>query len=302
MHHPHHDSPPAWDGRSKGSPVGIRVFMFLIRHTGLVPAYALLFFVAWWYALVPRDATPCIRDFRRRLGLSTNTPDLFRHYYGFGMSLVDRFVFLSGRKTSLRYTGAGEELIAQAVARGTGVILLSAHVGNYELAGNLLHDRIQATINIVALDNEAEQMRRVYSPLLSNRRLKLITVTADQVDVTVQILRALRQGEIVCFHGDRVLDQRSELLPFLGHPARFPIGPYAVAAIARCPIIPFFVVKNGLRTYAMTAYDPIDIPECSREERPAALRAAACRFANVLETIVRAHPREWHNYYPFWGE
>ena len=294
--------PPAWDGTSKGGSRGNRAFMFLIRHFGVLPAYALLLPVSLTYALHDRKAATAVRDLRRRLGLRTSGLDLWRHFAAFGISLIDRLAFLARGKVPFKYTSDHEDLITDVLKEGKGVILLSAHVGNWELAGNLLRDRINTPINIVARDNEREQVREALDEAMRNRRLKVIALSEHGTDVTIQILNALRAGEIVCLHGDRLVEQQqSEALDFLGAPARLPIGPFAIAAIAGCPIIPIFVIRTGWMHYTFRAHQPIRLGIVDRAHRREAIRRAMQHYVDVLSEVVRGAPSEWHNFYDFWA-
>ncbi len=292
--------PQNWTGTSKGGAWGNRCFMFLIKHFGIVPAYLLLFFVSFGYALRDQQTKKAIREFRSHLGVPTTFFHIWRHVFAFGTSLIDRFAFLLGRGDIFRYTCIGEETIAALATSGQGAILLSAHVGNWELAGNLLRDRIDCPINIVTLDNENEAVRKVLETATKHRRINVLRLSSNQTDITVQIARALQAGEFVCLHGDRTVHQRSRKIDFLGAPAEFPIGPYALSSIFNSPILPVFVVKTGWRTYRMEAFDPIVLDRIPSEKRDTKILEAAKKFSELLESVVRAHPYEWHNFYAFW--
>lgn len=293
--------PKNWTGRSKAGSWGNRCFMFLIRHLGIFPAYALLVFVSFGYALRDRESSRAISDLRTRLGLPTGLIYRWRHIFHFGTSLVDRFAFLLGTAGRFNYECVGEEMIAQAAREGKGAILLSAHLGNWELAGNLLHDRIETPINVIALDNERADVSAIFETATQYRRIKVLHLSDHHSDITVQIMNALRKGEFVCLHGDRIVDQRSETVEFLGGMARFPIGPYVLSSVCQCPIIPVFVVKTGWRSYRMKAFSPIQVPKAAAEERTKVFKEAMTSFATLLEDVVRNYPFEWHNFYPFWA-
>ncbi|MBD3243648.1 MAG: hypothetical protein GF331_23865 [Chitinivibrionales bacterium] len=288
-----------WSGRGKGTSLGNRFFMVLIRALGVLPAYAFLIPACLSYALFDRPSRQALRTFRSALGRRCGFTALYRHFYCFGMSLVDRFSFLVLRRCPFTYTCNGEERIAAAAGERNGVILLSAHVGNWEIAGNLLNDRLDVPINVLMLDAEREALRRVYQPALEKRRFRAIAIVPNAPDAMVETVARLRQGEIVCLLGDRLLDGRTMTAPFLGRPARFPIGPFAVAALTGAPIIPVFTLKTGLRHYTFTAYEPITV-SADRRNRDDAIRRGLARYVAILEEIVRMHPYQWYNFYDFW--
>ncbi len=292
-------APRRWSGRGKGTSLGNRFFMALIRTFGVLPAYVFLVPACVSYALFDRCSKRALRAYRARLGVHSNFQALYRHFYCFGMSMVDRFTFLVHRRRPFTYTCIGEERIATAAAQRRGAILLSAHVGNWEIAGNLLYDRLDVPINVLMVDAEREALQRVYQPALERRRFKAITIEPDSPDAMVETVARLRQGEIVCLLGDRLLDGRSMAVPFLGRSARFPVGPFAIAALTGAPVIPVFTLKTGLRHYTFTAREPICVP-ADRERRDEAIREALQRYVAHLEDAVRAHPYQWYNFYDFW--
>lgn len=288
-----------WSGRGKGTSLGNRFFMVLIRVFGVLPAYLFLFPACLTYALLDRSSKRALRSYRAALGMPGGFWSLYRHFYCFGMSMVDRFSFLVLRGSPFAYTCIDEERIAAAAAQGAGAILLSAHVGNWEIAGNLLYDRLEVPINVLMLDAEREALQRVYQPALDRRRFKAIAIVPNAPDAMVETVARLRQGELVCLLGDRLLDGRGMTVPFLGRPARFPIGPFAVAALTGAPVIPVFTLKTGLRHYTFTAREPIHVP-ADRERRDEAIREALQRYVAHLEEVARRHPYQWYNFYDFW--
>jgi predicted LPLAT superfamily acyltransferase len=273
--------------------------MVLIRWLGVLPAYLFLFPACASYALFDSRSKGALRAFRSRLGLRSGPLALYRHFYSYGMSLVDRFAFLLLRRPPFRFTYTNEEHIASAVARGKGVILLGAHVGNWEIAGNLLSQRLDARVNVVLLDAEREALREVYRPALQRRRVGAISI--GDSGAMVEIVARLKAGEIVAFLGDRPVGERCERATFLGGEARFPVGPFAVAAATGAPVIPVFTLKTGIRSYAFRAWDPLELGDVQRPERDARVRASVCQYASLLERVAREHPYQWYNFYDFWA-
>lgn len=290
-----------WDGRGKGSTAGNRFFMGLIRLTGVLPAYLFLFPAILSYVLFDRRVRDAVAQFRGRLGVRRSFGALYRHVYSFGMALVDRFAFLLSDRPPFKWTCIGEERISQLLRGGKGLILLSAHIGNWEIAGNLLRDRLGVPINVVLLDAEREALAAVYRDATDQRRFRTIAVSPGSSDASVEIVARLRGGEVVCMLGDRVLGGRSCRVPFLGETASLPIGPFAVALATGAPVLPVFVVKTGLRHYTFRASEPIELGVVAREERDRAISAGVARFARELESVCQRHPHQWYNFYDFWA-
>ena len=292
-----------WISRSQGNKLGTRIFMWVISRTGLFPAYLVLVFASLQYTILDRKSKDAICKMRTRLGLTSPFLHYFGHFYNFGMALIDRYTFLLQEKSPFKFTSHNEELIVEQAKKGQGVILLGAHMGNWELAGNLLKKRIDVPVHILMFDAESEEVKRAVRQATEKRNVNVIYVVPDAPDAMVEVVNALRRGEIVCMHGDRITgNQRSEKIQFLGKSARFPCGPFAIAALTGAPVIPFFAIKTGMQHYSFTAFDPIRIDNRDRKERENQIRDGVKQYASVLEKMTRTHPYQWYNFFDFWAE
>jgi predicted LPLAT superfamily acyltransferase len=291
-----------WVEKAKGNSAGTRFFIWIISKTGILPAYFVLLFAAAQYTLFDKKTRRVLKEFRLRAALPCSVIHIYRHFYNFGMSLVDRYAFLLTQRQFFRFTTHNEDLIERELRAGKGVILLGAHFGNWELAGNLLQGRMNVNVNFLMYDAESKAVKDAVAKATANRQVNIIFVGKDSTDTSVALMNALQRGEIVCLHGDRIFgEQRSVKVPFMGHDVNFPAGPFILAAASGAPVIPIFAVKTGLQNYAFSAYDPIRFENCSRLERQGLIDKAVKGYALLLETLVRKYPLQWFNYYHFWG-
>ncbi|MBD3422644.1 MAG: hypothetical protein GF398_21215 [Chitinivibrionales bacterium] len=293
---------PQWDGRAQGSGWGNWIFFRLIEYFGVYPAYALLVAVSFSYALKDAASNRALQNYRAHLGKNTTFFHLWRHYYAFGVSLIDRLAALLCRKLPFTYSKEGESIILEALAQGNGIILLGSHIGNWEMAGSLLADVTDAKVNIVMLDNEREDIEKIFSKATQQRKVAIIAISEEGLDMALPIFSALRRGEIVCMLGDRVLTQKSTECTFLGAPASFPAGPYEIAAASGAPLIPFFVTKHGLKHYHLQAQPALISGKLARATRQHEIDAAIKKFVGLMESVVRKHPCTWLNFYDYWNE
>lgn len=216
--------------------------------------------------------------------------------------MIDRFFFLYSNRSYFRYSSINEELIRDEAQKGQGVILLGAHVGNWEIAGNLLQDRLPVKVNFLMYDAESQKVKRAVEQVMKNRNVGIIYISPDSPDTMVEVVNALRRGEIVCMHGDRILgNMRCEKIPFLGREAPFPIGAFAIASISGASVLPFFALKKGLFTYSFSAFGPIRVSDGDRGSRMLRIRQALESYVKTLEEMVRKYPAQWYNFYDFWG-
>ncbi|GGN05561.1 lipid A biosynthesis acyltransferase [Dyadobacter beijingensis] len=283
-----------WDGKTKGSLTGYKIFLFFINTLGLGFAYGLLRVVTFYYYLFAAKPRKALLDFY------TNTLHIAgseartmarRNFYIFGQTLVDRAAFLLGKDRQFSHIFENEQYLIDIRDAGKGGILLSAHLGNWETAGNLLKGRITPTINIVMLDAEVENIKKYMDLSTGGSRFKVIAIK-DDLSHIISIRNALVNNEFVAIHADRYLDGAKFIeLDFLGRKAKFPYGPFVIASKFNAPVTFVFAAKDGKYSYHLSATKPID-----KKMKPEEI---AQLYVEELERKVKAFPEQWFNYFNF---
>lgn len=283
-----------WDGKTKGSLTGYKIFLFFINTLGLKFAYGLLRIVTFYYYLFAAKPRRALLDFYQNtlhISAAQSKSLARRNFYIFGQTLVDRAAFLLGKDREFSHVFENEQYLIDIRDAGKGGILLSAHVGNWETAGNLLKGRITPTINIVMLDAEVENIKKYMDLSTGGSRFRVIAIK-DDLSHIISIRNALVNNEFVAIHADRYLEGAKFIeLDFLGRKAKFPYGPFVIAAKFNAPVTFVFAAKDGKYSYHLSATKPIDIK--MRPEEIAKL------YVEELERKVRAYPEQWFNYFNF---
>ena len=287
-------------GQLRGGRWGIWFFVTVLRVFGLRFTYVLLVPPAIYFSLVSPDV-PATMDFHRRIF----GPQpwwkrrwlVFRHFLSFGRAIIDRTAILAGNRKHFSFTFDGEEHVRSSLAHGKGVLLLTAHLGNWEAAGQLL-TRLDAPINVTGLDNETAAIRAVLQQS-SKAKFHLIPLTGAPT-AAIPLVAALRRGEVVAMLGDRAYGSTTASIPFLGGTADFPVGAYVLAAIAGAPLIHVFSLREPGGHYHFFGFPPQHPQMPPHRERDAYLKNCAVSFASDLESIVRRDPLQWYNFFPFW--
>lgn len=289
-----------WQGRSRGNKLGYRIFISLLNTAGLRAAYALLRFVTIYYKwFVPDAVRPLKYLYQERLGYSKQKSSalISKNLKIFGQTIIDKIAVLGNIKNDLTFTHEGIEYIEQLVAGGKGGILLSAHLGNWEVAGHLLK-RINTTINIVMYDGEADQIKESMEQFNSKRSFNIIYIKEDLSHI-YEMSAALARNELICLHGDRFRPRNRTLQhEFLGKNAHFPAGPFILASKLKAPVCFVFAFKQTNFHYNFLAFPPATYVGKGTE----GMNRMLDKYVNTLEQQLRKHPEQWFNYYDFWKD
>jgi KDO2-lipid IV(A) lauroyltransferase len=189
----------------------------------------------------------------------------------------------------------GAATIDACLAGGRGLVVWTAHVANTEFASRLLelHGRPVNVARVVEPGNPAEARLR---DLMVSERLRIVDLT-DRLS-PLELLRALRAGEIVAMQGDRVFRGAGATVTFFGRPTRFPVGPFHLAHVAGVPVVPGLVVRTGWLRYRMVVGEPIVLDPA--EPADVAVRRALEKAVSLLEGHLRRWHTQWLNFYDFW--
>jgi len=153
----------------------------------------------------------------------------------------------------------------------------------------------------VVLEKEEARIRRLFDRALASKMFHLIATDGHPLRA-IPVAAALRRGEIVALLGDRSFGGTDILAPFLGSPARFPAGPYLLAAVSGAPIFQTFVVRERRGHYRFFSFPAKFIGREILRAGPAALQPHVAEYAARLAEVAGQYPFQWFNIYPFWDE
>jgi KDO2-lipid IV(A) lauroyltransferase len=225
------------------------------------------------------------------------TREMLRHFAYYWTDLF-RFAQLpSEAARRLIVRDEGSERVDRLHAEGRPVLLLTAHLGNWELGGVLLaHKRLP--VSIVYVKDAFEGAERFRSQLRTQGGVQQVPIRPDDPFASLPVLRALREGRLVALQGDRDFDDHGLEVEFFGAPVRFPPGPFHLARMTGAAVLPTFVVYSPDYRFEIEFGEPIEV---AREgDRDTAVRAALGEWVRVLERAVRARPTQWYTFYDFW--
>lgn len=184
--------------------------------------------------------------------------------------------------------------LERARAAGRGAILASAHLGSW-FAGGIAVARRGIPVRTVMYRNHAGDF--MDQKVARRGNVRQTFVDGDPFS-TMEVIRGLRQGEVVAMLADKPWDARSVEVPFFGRPCRFPVGTARIARLAGAPIFPAFCVYERPRRFRAVLCDPIEVRPDGDPDR--AERDALAELARVMEKYVAANLHIWFNFTPVW--
>jgi predicted LPLAT superfamily acyltransferase len=291
-----------WDGKTGVSSWGQRSLVFIFRHCSVYVGYAILALVVPFYMLFSRKGYRSIYSyFRKRQGYSSLRAFLstYRNHFLFGQVILDRFAIFSGR-TDYQVDIENDKQVADWFKGDKGFILLSSHVGNFEICGYLLKQETKCIYALI-YGGEGEMINQRRQRVMEQNHVSLIKVSDDFSHVFV-IGSALQHHDVVSMPADRLLGStKSVTCPFLNGMAEFPLGPFTLAARFNVPILTAFAMKTGAKKYkVMTSMMNDGTAEETEETKPREEQLAR-QFAARLEEVMKAYPLQWFNFYEFWN-
>lgn len=238
-----------------------------------------------------------IRPGRSTLVYAAMAFGVFKNY---AFYLIDLFHIShdTARVRNYRVDIRGLGHLQAAKDRGCGIVLLTTHLGNWEIGG-------------LAISAHGGKICVVYAPdssgLLEDQR-KFIRMVDSVEEVALEaggfsslrLLRLLQDGKTVALQGDRLTFDSGVSVPFFGQPALFPKGPVKLALASGSVILPVFIPITGYKSYEIIIEEPVVMEpmQSGREE----LEKNLSKIITIFERQISRNPTQWFTFMPFWGE
>ena len=288
-----------WQGKSKGTVLGYRIFVFLMRHLGIYAAYSLLIFVAFYYFLTEWQSNRFMfYYFRHRLGysLAKTIGSLYLSYFTFGQIIIDKIAILAGLEHKFTFDFDGQELLFKLLEEQQGGVLISAHIGNFEIAEPFFRKiDLKLQISTITTDMERSVIKEYLEGITECKSLNQYIYVKPDMSHIFEINDVIAHKNIVCFTGDRYFEGgRSLKGRLLGAEATFPAGPFVIASRLKVPVVFVYVMKEKGLHYHLYAR----IAEVKKADAESLLGA----YTDSMEQMLRKYPLQWFNYFNFWEQ
>lgn len=229
---------------------------------------------------------------RRHVGMNARRASISvaKNYYE-----LFRLASLSKPDLLAYFDGRGLEYLAEAHARGKGVIIVAPHLGSYNLVPAYVSSLGYPTVAVVEHIRDP-QLHEYFFALRANQGVQLLTTGPEDVR---QILRALREGKVVMMLADRNVGTSSDDVTFFGERTLLPAGPGLIARRTGAALLPAYSYRVGNTRSVAAALPAMRLPEPAGtpEQRRAADTQAV---AYELEKMIATAPDQWDIMQPVW--
>jgi KDO2-lipid IV(A) lauroyltransferase len=186
----------------------------------------------------------------------------------------------------------GEERLNRAVARG-GVVLVTAHIGPWELAAQLLGRTMRADVMLVMQREANARAGELQDLHRSERGLKMLHIGAHPTEA-LPLIAHLKRGGVAALQLDRVPPNGRVLeVPLFGQTFKAPEGPFRLASLSGAVVVPVFARRLGFFEYELLIEEQIEL---GRRPSAAELENAAAQAVGGMEAWLRRYPTQWFHF------
>ncbi|HJQ40995.1 MAG TPA: lysophospholipid acyltransferase family protein [Thermoanaerobaculia bacterium] len=228
----------------------------------------------------------------------TNFFRTYRVFWNFAWTITDNMRFREQRLNP-DWEFVGREYFDQLQSQQGGAIILTAHMGNYDLGAHVFAETSGRSIVMIRAPETDAQTRAFEESHAARTAAELkIDFSTRSSELAIDLLHALQRGEIIAIQGDRVTPGISALPATLfGKKAQVPAGPFALSMGARVPIYPLFIIRSGRRRYRLVTAKPFEVTRT--RDRAVAFDAAVQQWTRDLEQVIHDSWFQWFTFQPY---
>ena len=217
---------------------------------------------------------------------------LFRN---FAKYLVDFFRFEKMDKQYIENNVRLENMhyFEEALSKGKGVVILTAHLGNWELGGAVMA-LSGYSFSVVALQHKHKIVDNFFNHQRESKGIKVIPLGR----AAKKCLEVLKSNGMVALVGDKDFGDNGVVCDLFGKKTHFPQGPAAFALKTGACILPGFLLRNPDDSFTLRMEKPIEFT--ATKGQPKTIQEAICVYRDIFEGYIRKYPEQWYMFKRFW--
>ncbi len=269
---------------------GLDLIGRIAPHAASAPIGKALGLIA--YASMRRYRRVAVANLRRAYAFTEDDPQLHRlareSFQHLGITLAEfwlRLPRLTQEEAEREIRFDGEHHYQEGHARGLGVVLVSAHYGNWELIGPRLSYAGYQVSGISRASDDAGMDQ------LIGRIRRRLCQQIPRAKAAREGLAVLRRNEVLAVMLDQNTLKGGVFVPFFGHPASTAAGPAAFSLKTGAALIPTFCIRERDGSHTVRAWPPIY--PCPTGNRDADVHRLTCELTRIIELQIREQPELW---------
>ncbi|MTI11030.1 glycosyltransferase family 2 protein [Curvivirga aplysinae] len=227
----------------------------------------------------------------------------FRHFQHFGRAALDKLAVWTGDIGQSSIILPENPDFQEVVKSGQGIVVLTSHLGNIEIARALSSNIHQIKITVFAHTKNAIKFNRMLTYYNPAAAIDMIEVTEMGPATAIEMEERLQRGEWIVIASDRTpvdAGRRVSKIDFLGQEAYFPQGGVILASLLKAPTYMMLCMEEGDR-YRLVfdkLAEKITLPRRNKEE---AIIGYQKQYTTFLEKYCMRYPYQWFNFFDFWN-
>jgi phosphatidylinositol dimannoside acyltransferase len=287
------NTPLSWELILRVTPKLPRAVMVPLHH--LTTAVCFLCFY--------RERAASRRNLRRITGKTgfANLAVAYRLFYNFSRFMVGyaglRGVRLEQFRDRLDGLEETDRLLRALIREGNGVIIATLHMGHWDLGLKLL-SAYGIPTHVVMAQADPVEVTRYAAEARDNPTLRPHHLGAPMLGV--ELMLALKRGELVALQTDRSAGPGEMPVSFFGGTVPLPSGPVELAMATGAPILPIFILFGRKDRFRILSCEPLRFERGAVRRDPADRQRAMQQVAAMMESVISRYPDQWFNFYDFW--
>lgn len=278
----------------------LRMMSWISLKLGRPVARLVLHLIAVYFVLfAPQSRRASLQYLPKALGRPVKWSDTYRHFFTFAATVHDRIYLINRRYDMFDIDIQGKEAIVPLINAGTGVFLMGAHLGSFEVMRAIGRQLPGLRVAMVMHEDNAQKINGMLAAINPESSMDIIPL--GRIDSMLQVQKRLEEGMLVGMLSDRTLgEEPMATVELLGAEAGIPVGPFRMAALLRRPVVfmvGLYLGGNRYQVHFETLADFTDIP---RGQRDLAVQQAIQRYTGFLNQYTRLAPYNWFNFFDYW--
>ena len=227
-------------------------------------------------------------------------PEVRAVFRNFGKNLLELFTmskFLQPAFIESNVHINNIEYLNEVLQKGKGGIIVSAHLGNWEIAGGVL-PMLGFPLSVVALAHQDPRVNALF-----NAQREVFGTMVIQADVVAvrRVLEHLHKNRLVTILADRDFGNHGIVMDFFGRKTMIPKGAAFFSMRTGAPIIPGFFFHTDDDHFEINVYPPIEPPHVPDGKiTDEAARDYIQKYLTIIEDEIRKNPSQWLLFREFW--